>query len=121
MCYHVYRNKETTPTKEKESVDTMKNNIIKLEEMREVFEAIVKELLEKDPVWMRFDHKQAWYTGTIDGQFGLLKSYSTIVAVIDTTNHKYYELGKWSPTTSKQVTQFFNRYYSSFERYLLIS
>lgn len=99
----------------------MKNNIERLEGHEELFEMLLEKLLKEEIEWTRFDHKQAWFSNIINNRFRLLKSYNTIVVVIDITNHKYYELGKWSPTTSKQVTQFYNRYYSSFERYLVIS
>ena len=58
--------------------------------------------------WRRFDHKQAEYTTILhDGKrYTLLKSYDTIVGVYDIDNDTFYELGKYSPTTSKQVTQF---------------
>ena len=99
----------------------MKNNIIKLEDYREAFGKIVNELLEENPTWTRFDYKQAWWSNVLGGQFRLLKSYDTIVAVVDIMNFKFYELGKWSTTTSKQVTQYYNKYYGNFERYLVVS
>lgn len=58
--------------------------------------------------WTRFNHKQCWVSNCINNRYFLVKSYNTIVAVIDDQTGELYELGKWSSTTSKQVTQLFN-------------
>ena len=69
---------------------------------------------------MQFRHCQAWLSITIycsayDITFTLMKSYNTVVAVIDHTNEKFVRLGKWSTTTSKQSTQIHNSLYPSYE------
>ena len=102
----------------------MKNNIIKIngKESYEVLK-VVERLMNEEITWTRFDYKQAWFSNrlyVLDGTYRLLKSYSTIVAVVDITNNKFYELGKWSATTSKQVTQYHDTYYSECQRYLLV-
>ena len=48
--------------------------------------------------------------------FQLVKSYNTIVGFVNHTTKEYIELGKWSRTTSKQVTQIHNAMFSNFER-----
>lgn len=58
--------------------------------------------------WTQFRHCKAWISPCINNRYFLVKSYNTIVAVIDDQNGELYELGKWSQTTSKQVTQIFN-------------
>ncbi len=58
--------------------------------------------------WTRFGSKQCWVSDCISNRYFLVKSYSTIVAVIDDQQGELYELGKWSVTTSKQVTQLYN-------------
>ena len=58
--------------------------------------------------WTRFNHCQAWISPLLDGRYKLVKSYETIVAIIDLDMDTLYELGKWSSTTSKQVTQIYN-------------
>lgn len=58
--------------------------------------------------WTQFRHCQCWISPCINNRYFLVKSYSTIVAVIDDQIGELYELGKWSTTTSKQVTQIFN-------------
>lgn len=73
--------------------------------------------------WTRFDYKQAWFSQILyHPQTGepwrIFKSYNTIVAMVNIDNNLFIELGKWSQTTSKQVTQFYNRYYSTFDRIL---
>lgn len=58
--------------------------------------------------WKRFGYKQAEILVSAYGAPLLFKSYDTIVGVI--VDGKFYELGKYSRTTSKQVTQFCNIY-----------
>ena len=58
--------------------------------------------------WKQFGSKQCWVSSCIHNRYFLVKSYSTIVAVIDDQNGELFELGKWSVTTSKQVTQLYN-------------
>lgn len=58
--------------------------------------------------WTQFDHKQCWVSNCIGNRYFLVISYNTLVAVIDDQNGELYELGKWSVTTSKQVTQLYN-------------
>lgn len=74
--------------------------------------------LEKEN-WIQFDKKQCWYSTAIeiDGDlYMIVKSYKTIVAIIDNTEELFVELGKWSSTTSKQCTQFHNKFCKSFDR-----
>ena len=58
--------------------------------------------------WKQFRHCNAYISNCLNNRFFLVKSYNTIVAVIDDQSGELYELGKWSRTTSKQVTQIFN-------------
>ena len=58
--------------------------------------------------WIRFGAKQCWVSNCIHNRYFLVISYNTLVAVIDDQQGELYELGKWSVTTSKQVTQLFN-------------
>ena len=56
------------------------------------------------------------YNSAFDVMFQLVKSYNTIVGFVNLTKKEYIELGKWSRTTSKQVTQIHNTMFSNFER-----
>ena len=58
--------------------------------------------------WKQFGSKQCWVSSCIHNRYFLVKSYNTIVAVIDDQTGELFELGKWSVTTSKQVTQLYN-------------
>ena len=58
--------------------------------------------------WKQFGSKQCWVSDCIGNRYFLVKSYSTIVAIIDDQTGELFELGKWSVTTSKQVTQLYN-------------
>lgn len=71
----------------------------------------------------RFNNCQAWvslpsYYGCYNKTFQLIKSYTTIVAVIDCTDNILYELGKYSKTTSKQIIQINNQMFGA-ERVLV--
>lgn len=65
--------------------------------------------------WKQFRKCNAYISSCILNRYFLVKSYNTIVAVIDDQNGELYELGKWSRTTSKQVTQIYNM--SDYESY----
>lgn len=53
----------------------------------------------------------------IDGKrYRFLKSYNTIVGIADYENNTFTEFGKYSVTTSKQVTFFYNFFKSCFTR-----
>lgn len=64
--------------------------------------------------WTQEKSQNFYYAETPDGE--LLKSYSTICGYIDKTEQKFYEYGKYSQTTSKQITMYYKRYYSNYER-----
>lgn len=69
---------------------------------------IINYAVTQHTVWQRFDYKQAEYEVIKyrSKWFTLFKSYDTIVGVYDMDDDVFYELGKYSPTTSKQVSQF---------------
>ena len=68
--------------------------------------------------WKQFRHCNAYISNCLFNRYFLIKSYNTIVAVIDDQNGELYELGKYSRTTSKQVTQIFNMTdYESYNKY----
>lgn len=64
--------------------------------------------------WRQFNHCQA-YTATYNSKWDIIKSYSTIVGIVDKDEQVMYELGKWSRTTSKQMTQIHNQLYRSYD------
>lgn len=69
--------------------------------------------------WQRFNYCQAWVSEPLQYNnimIRLVKSYNTIVGFINLNTCEYIELGKWSRTTSKQVTQIHNAMFRSFER-----
>lgn len=63
--------------------------------------------------WEQFNYCQAWI-GDISPRYSLIKSYFTIVGLVDHEEKVVYELGKWTRTTSKQVTQICNQVYRSY-------
>lgn len=78
----------------------------------------------RNTTFTQFRSCQAWISTTIFNSaynvtFQLVKSYDTIVGFINLDTKEYIELGKWSRTTSKQVTQIYNAFYSDFKRMLI--
>ena len=72
----------------------------------------------QDLTWKQFRNCNAYISNCLFNRYFLIKSYNTIVAVIDDQQGELYELGKWSRTTSKQVTQIFNMQdYESYNKY----
>lgn len=62
--------------------------------------------------------RQEFDDGTFDSPiyYTPIISYSTCVAIVDETNKVFYEVGKYSRTTSKQITRIYNELYSDYER-----
>ena len=75
-----------------------------------------------NPKFTRFNHCNAYISEALqhNGEsYRLIKSYDTIVALIVASESVVYELGKYSRTTSKQITQIINRHCRSFNRITL--
>lgn len=90
--------------KTQEQIDATANNILKV---CNAFVASYNPFRFADN-WKQFGKKQCWVSNCIKNRYFLVVSYNTLVAVIDDQLGELYELGKWSVTTSKQVTQLFN-------------
>lgn len=69
--------------------------------------------------WQRFNYCQAWTSQCLRNRFYLIKSYRTIVGIVDDQEGDFFELGKYSQTTSKQVTQIHNRLFPDTKRQLI--
>lgn len=87
----------------------MKNTIT--ENKMDIFTA--NELVNKIPYGTKFNRIRSMNAYTtdaieIDGNYyRFLKSYNTIVGIVDYSNNTFTEFGKYSVTTSKQVTVFY--------------
>lgn len=79
------------------------------------FNLIRCAIMNKYPSWERFNYCQAWITPQNyfwDGKlYKLVKSYSTIVGVIEVHDDILWWERKYSVTTSKQLTQIARRYH----------
>lgn len=69
--------------------------------------------------WSRFNHCQAWISQCLRNRFFLIKSYNTIVGIVDDQEADFFEMGKYSPTTSKQMTQIYRQRFSDCDRHLI--
>ena len=78
--------------------------------------------------WTQFNHCNAYIGGFVyvpneDGTVHKctpIKSYNTIVGFVDNNDGIIYEYGKYSRTTSKQVTQICNQWFGySYKRVLV--
>lgn len=80
----------------------------------------VKGMLENRGInWTRIKSRQMWISQLLDSRYILIKSYSTIVGMVDIEERKVYEFGKYSPTTSKQMTQLCHEQFYLYDRELL--
>ena len=66
--------------------------------------------------WTRVGYKQAWTSNVLQKRYILIKSYQTIVGIVDLQDEEFFEIGKYSPTTSKQVTQIYNSMFRNCNR-----
>lgn len=90
--------------KTQEQIDVTANNILKT---CNAFVSAYNPFRFADK-WTQFGKKQCWISNCIKNRYFLVVSYSTLVAVIDDQQGELYELGKWSGTTSKQISQLYN-------------
>lgn len=71
-------------------------------------------IMNQCPGWRRFNYCQAWITRdnySHEGRlYKLVKSYSTIVGIIDIRDDILWWEQKYSVTTSKQLTQIASEY-----------
>ena len=71
-----------------------------------------------DCMWCQFHHCQAWFSDLQKERYILIRSYNTIVGLVDTYEKVAYELGKYSRTTSNQFTRIMNERFRGYERVL---
>lgn len=75
--------------------------------------SLAKDLVYSIPYGTKFNRIRSMNAYTtdaieIDGNYyRFLKSYNTIVGIVDYGNNTFTEFGKYSVTTSKQVTVFY--------------
>ncbi|MBS7358962.1 MAG: hypothetical protein KIG84_10120 [Bacteroidales bacterium] len=78
------------------------------------FGEIRRHIMNQCPDWKMFNRCQAWTTldnYSWNGRlYKLVKSYSTIVGIIDIRDDILWWERKYSQTTSKQLTQIANKY-----------
>jgi len=67
--------------------------------------------------WTQFNHCNAYISQCLKNRFFLIKSYSTIVGIVDDQEADFFEIGKYSRTTSKQVTQIYNQMFRDCDRH----
>lgn len=66
--------------------------------------------------WAQIDKKNLYVSEKLRDRFYLIKSYATIVGIVDTETEQFLEMGKYSRTTSKQMTYIYNTRFSECER-----
>ena len=64
--------------------------------------------------WKRFNSNKAWI-GKFSERYDLIKSYSTIVGLVDKEERVFYELGKWSQTTTRQINKIHKDIYTYYD------
>lgn len=58
-----------------------------------------------DYKYKRFRNYQAYISECLFNRYFLIRSYQTIVGIIDDQQAEFFELGKWSRTTTKQINK----------------
>ena len=93
---------------------------IKIKRINKIFADIKLEVelfgKENDITWKRIKTRNFYISNTFrynDHYIILFKSYNTIVGFVDCTENIFYEIGKYSRTTSKQMTQIYNMLFSA--------
>ena len=66
--------------------------------------------------WEQVGKKNAYVSQCLQNRFFLIKSYNTIVGIVDDQEADFFEIGKYSRTTSKQMTQIYNSRFSDCDR-----
>lgn len=78
---------------------------------------LTKRLMNKRGVyWAQFNKCEAYLSEILEDDYRLIKSYNTIVGLVDLKNKKYYQFGWFSATTTRQLTKIYNAYYRGWER-----
>ena len=84
--------------------------------------SLAKDLVNSIPYGTKFNRIRSMNAYTTDAveingrYYRFLKSYNTIVGIIDYENGTFTEFGKYSVTTSKQVPYFYNKFKSCLTR-----
>ena len=101
----------------RESIISIYNNIPKVVLARPLFDPLTyyqfrscNAYIANEYITVRDDE-----TGE-DHEIRLIKSYNTTVAFYDYDTNSFCEIGKFSRTTSKQLTQIYNQEYPRSER-----
>ena len=84
--------------------------------MEDIIVKLARQLEYEVDGWVQFNKCNAYVSDILRDQYRLVKSYHTIVGLVDCENKKFFEIGKYSRTTSKQITQIYNRMFSTFDR-----
>lgn len=69
--------------------------------------------------WERFRSCNAWISQCLRNRFFLIKSYNTIVGIVDDQEADFFEMRKYSSTTSSQMTKIYKSRFSDCERKLI--
>lgn len=66
--------------------------------------------------WKQIGKKNLYVSQCLRNRFFLIKSYETVVGIVDDQEADFFEIGKYSPTTSKQMTFIYRDRFSDCER-----
>lgn len=103
----------------------MTKNIKKLSDTQAREVAAMLTFMKNNIEWTQFKHCNAFISATFErvrlnnGEaltVSAIKSYNTIVAFYDYDSQTLYEVGKYSRTTSKQITQIFRCFFENRSR-----
>lgn len=66
--------------------------------------------------WTRVGQKNLYVSQKLRNRYYLIKSYNTVVGVVDEDSSTFLEMGKYSSTTSKQMTCIYRDRFSYCDR-----
>lgn len=99
-------------------IEKLKNNSVVAEFIIEKAQELEKKMYKHK--YFRLHGCQGWYSELLEDKYILFKSYDTVVAIVNNQTKCFIELGKWSRTTSKQVTRFYNEFFGTYRRILIV-
>jgi hypothetical protein len=66
--------------------------------------------------WTRIGSKNLYISQRMRSRYYLIKSYQTIVGIVDEDTFTFLEMGKYSPTTSRQISFIYKDKFSYCDR-----
>jgi len=87
--------------------------------MNEAVEVTKRLMNKRGTYWRQFNKCEAYLSEILEDRYRLIKSYNTIVGMVDLKESNFYQFGWFSKTTSSQLTKIYNAFYRSLDRIMV--